>query len=177
MAEDPRAAAIRAMVRDVPDFPKPGILFKDITPLLADPQTFATILEGLALPFVGRHLDAIVGIESRGFIFGGALAARLGCSFVPVRKPGKLPYHVDRVRYALEYGEGSLEMHKESIREGANVLIVDDLLATGGTAAGAAELVHLQGGHVLAYAFVIELAFLGGRERLLPTPVTSLVTY
>lgn len=177
MPEDSRAAAIRSMVRDIPDFPKPGILFKDITPLLADPQTFTMILDAFAEEFVGRHVDAIVGIESRGFIFGGALAARLNCSFVPVRKPGKLPYHVDRVKYSLEYGEGVLEMHKESIREGSNVLVVDDLLATGGTAAGSAELVRMQGGHVLAYAFVIELAFLSGRERLVPTPVYSLVTY
>lgn len=177
MPEDPRAAVIRAMVRDIPDFPKPGILFKDITPLLADPRTFTMILDAFTEEYVGRHLDAIVGIESRGFIFGGALAARLNCSFVPVRKPGKLPYHVDRVQYSLEYGEGALEMHKESIRHDARVLIVDDLLATGGTAAGAAELVRMQGGIVLAYAFVIELAFLSGRERLLPTPVHSLVTY
>lgn len=177
MSHDPRAAAIRALIRDVPDFPKPGILFKDITPLLADPQAFAMILDSFTEQYVGRHLDAIVGIESRGFIFGGALAARLNCSFVPVRKPGKLPYHVDRVKYALEYGEGTLEMHKDSIAEGANVLVVDDLLATGGTASGAAELVRGQGGHVVAFAFVIELSFLGGRERLLPTPVSSLVSY
>lgn len=177
MPDDPRAAAVRAMVRDIPDFPKPGILFKDITPLLADPKTFTIILDWFAEEYVGQHIDAIVGIESRGFIFGGAIAARLNCSFVPVRKPGKLPYHVDKVNYALEYGEGSLEMHKDSIREGARVLIVDDLLATGGTAAGAAALVHGQGGLVISYAFVIELAFLAGRERLLPTPVCSLVTY
>jgi adenine phosphoribosyltransferase len=165
------------MVRDIPDFPKPGILFKDITPLLADPRTFTMILDAFAEEYVGRHLDAIVGIESRGFIFGGALAARLNCSFVPVRKPGKLPYHVDRVEYSLEYGAGALEMHKDSIRQDARVLIVDDLLATGGTAGGAAELVRKQGGTVIAYAFVIELAFLSGRERLLPTPVHSLVSY
>lgn len=169
--------AIKAKIRDVPDFPKPGILFKDITPLLADPTAFTTVLDLFTEAFVGRHVDAIVGIESRGFIFGGALAARLSCSFVPVRKPGKLPYRVDRVRYALEYGEGELEMHEDSIPEGANVLIVDDLLATGGTALGAAELVRRQGGVVLAFAFVIELSFLGGRERLLPVPVESLVTY
>jgi adenine phosphoribosyltransferase len=175
--EDPRVAALRAMIRDVPDFPKPGILFKDITPLLADPRGFTTVLDLFAETFAGRHLDAIVGIESRGFIFGGALAARLNCSFVPVRKPGKLPYRVDRVRYALEYGEGTLEIHQESIAEGASVLIVDDLLATGGTAAAAAELVRGQGGLVVGYAFVIELSFLGGREKLLPVPVHALVTY
>ncbi len=172
-----RGAVIRGLIRDVPDFPKKGILFKDITPLLADPRGFHMVLDALAEEFVGLHLDAIVGIESRGFIFGAALAARLNCSFVPVRKPGKLPAAVDRVRYALEYGEGHLEMHKDSISEGANVLIVDDLLATGGTAAGAAELVRGQGGIVTACAFVVELSFLGGRERLVPMPVKSIVTY
>src|SRR5439155_13358086 len=130
--------------RDVPDFPKKGILFKDITPLLADPRGLMIVLDAFAEEFVGQHLDAIVGIESRGFIFGGALAARLNCSFVPVRKPGKLPAAVDRVTYELEYGEGMLEMHKASIREGANVLVVDDLLATGGTAGAAAQLVRKQ---------------------------------
>ncbi len=174
---DARVSTIKGLIRDVPDFPKPGILFKDITPVLADPQAFTMILDAFAEAYVGRHLDAIVGIESRGFIFGGALAARLNCSFVPVRKPGKLPYKVDRVKYSLEYGEGVLEMHVDSVREGSNVLIVDDLLATGGTAMGAAELVRGQGGNVIAFAFVIELAFLGGRERLLPTPVNALVAY
>jgi adenine phosphoribosyltransferase len=172
-----RAQALRSLVRDVPDFPKKGILFKDITPLLADPRGFTIVLDAFAEEFVGTHLDAIVGIEARGFIFGGALAARLNCSFVPVRKPGKLPADVDRVTYELEYGEGMLEMHKNSIREGNNVLVVDDLLATGGTAAAAAELVRKQGGNVMRYAFVIELSFLGGREKLLPTPVASLITY
>ena len=172
-----RTAALKALVRDVPDFPKKGILFKDITPLLADPRGLMIVLDAFAEAFVGEHLDAIVGIESRGFIFGGALAARLNCSFVPVRKPGKLPAAVDRVTYELEYGEGMLEMHKDSVREGSNVLVVDDLLATGGTAGAAAELVRRQGGHVVRYAFVIELAFLGGREKLLPTPVASLITY
>ena len=175
--EDPRTAVIRGMVRDIPDFPKPGILFKDITPLLADPRAFTMVLDAFAEEYVGRHIDAIVAIESRGFIFGAALAARLNCSFVPVRKPGKLPYQVHRVKYALEYGEGTLEMHKDSISPDARVLVVDDLLATGGTALAAAELVKMQGGVVIAFAFVIELAFLSGRERLMPTPVMSLVTY
>ena len=172
-----RAQVLRSLVRDVPDFPKKGILFKDITPLLADPRGFTIVLDAMAEEFVGTHLDAIVGIEARGFIFGAALAARLNCSVVPVRKPGKLPADVDRVTYELEYGEGMLEMHKNSIREGANVLVVDDLLATGGTAAAAAQLVRKQGGNVMRYAFVIELSFLGGREKLLPTPVASLITY
>jgi adenine phosphoribosyltransferase len=172
-----RNATIRRLVRDVPDFPKKGILFKDITPLLADPRGFHMVLDAFAEEFIGVHLDAIVGIESRGFIFGAALAARLNCSFVPVRKPGKLPAEVDRVTYALEYGEGALEMHKGSIQEESRALIVDDLLATGGTAHAAAELVRKQGGIVESYAFVIELSFLEGRERLMPVPVKSLVTY
>src|SRR5512141_3186943 len=158
---------LRAHLRDIPDFPKPGILFKDITPLLADPRAFHITLDLFAERFIGEHIDVVVGIESRGVIFGGALAARLNASFVPVRKPGKLPYRTDRVAYKLEYGEAELEMHKESIRAGANVLIVDDLLATGGTAGAAATLARGQGGVVVGFAFVVELDFLDGRRRLL----------
>jgi adenine phosphoribosyltransferase len=168
---------VRSLIRDVPDFPTPGILFRDITPLLADPKGFHIVLDAIAHRFVGEKVDAVVGVESRGFIFGGALAARLNASFVPVRKPGKLPYRTDKVSYSLEYGESELEMHRDSLREGASVLVVDDLLATGGTAAAAGELVHRQGAYVLAYAFVLELVSLNGRQRLLPTPVVSLVRY
>ena len=125
----------------------------------------------------GEHIDAVVGIESRGFIFGGALAARLNASFVPVRKPGKLPYRTDKVSYSLEYGESELEMHRDSLSEGSRVLVVDDLLATGGTAAAAGELVHRQGAYVAAYAFVVELLSLDGRDRLMPTPVISFLQY
>lgn len=157
---------LRAHLRSVPDFPKPGILFKDITPLLADPRAFHITLDLLAQRFISEHVDVVIGIESRGFIFGGALAARLNASFVPVRKPGKLPAAADRVAYALEYGEAELEMHQGSIQAGARVLIVDDLLATGGTAAAAAELARLQGGVVSGFAFVVELDFLGGRAHL-----------
>lgn len=157
---------LRAHLRDVPDFPKPGILFKDITPLLADPRAFHITLDLFAERFIGEHVDVVVGVESRGFIFGGALAARLNASFVPVRKPGKLPYKTDRVAYKLEYGEAELEMHIESIKAGAKVLIVDDLLATGGTAAAAADLATRQGGVITGFAFVVELDFLRGRERL-----------
>jgi adenine phosphoribosyltransferase len=167
----------RSLVRDVPDFPKPGILFKDITPLLANPRAFHIVLDALAERFIGEHIDAVVGIDARGFIFGGALAARLNASFVPARKPGKLPATVDRVRYATEYSTAELEMHKDSLTEGARAIIVDDLLATGGTAKAAADLVHRQGGDVIAYAFVIELSFLSGRERLLPVRVESILTY
>lgn len=168
---------VRRLIRDVPNFPQPGVLFRDITPLLADPKGFHIVLDAIAERFVGEHVDAIVGIESRGFIFGGALAARLNTSFVPVRKPGKLPFRTDKVSYSLEYGEAELEMHRDSLREGASVVVVDDLLATGGTALAAAELVRRQGAYVAAYAFVLELDFLQGRERLLPTPVVSILRY
>ncbi len=168
---------VRGLIREVADFPSAGILFRDITPLLADPKGFHIVLDAIAHRFVGERVDAVVGVESRGFIFGGALAARLNASFVPVRKPGKLPYRTDKVSYSLEYGESELEMHRDSLREGASVLVVDDLLATGGTAAAAGELVHRQGAYVVAYAFVIELASLNGRQRLLPTPTVSLVRY
>ena len=168
---------VRSLIREVPDFPQPGVLFKDITPLIADPKAFHIVLDAIAHHFVGERVDAVVGVESRGFIFGGAVAARLNASFVPVRKPGKLPYRTDKVSYSLEYGEAELEMHRDSLKDGAAVLVVDDLLATGGTAAAAGELVHRQGAFVVAYAFVIELCGLGGRERLLPTPATSIVKY
>ncbi|MBI4701080.1 MAG: adenine phosphoribosyltransferase [Deltaproteobacteria bacterium] len=173
-------AVLRARLRTIPDFPKPGIRFKDITPLVGDPAALGLTLDLLAAPFVGRGLTHVVGIESRGFIFGGALAARLGAGFVPVRKPGKLPAEVHRVAYSLEYGEAELEMHVDAILPGSRVLVVDDLLATGGTAAATAELVRQQQGMLAAFAFVVELDFLAGRERLLAgagagTPVYSLV--
>ncbi len=172
-----RTGYVKNLIRDIPDFPQPGILFRDITPLLSDPKGFHIVLDAITERFMGSHIDAVVGIESRGFIFGGALAARLNASFVPVRKPGKLPHRTDRVSYSLEYGEAELEMHRDSLNEGASVLVVDDLLATGGTAAAAGELVHRQGAYVAAYAFVIELESLSGRERLLPVPVISIVRY
>ncbi|HXN33920.1 MAG TPA: adenine phosphoribosyltransferase [Polyangiaceae bacterium] len=167
----------RSLIRDVRDFPRPGIILKDITPLLASPRALHIVLDGIAERFIGEHVDAIVGIEARGFIFGGALAARLNASFVPVRKPGKLPAAVDRVDLVTEYSRDALEMHKGSLREEARVVVVDDVLATGGTALAAAELVHRQGGYVLGHAFVVELSFLGGRERLLPVRVESCITY
>jgi len=170
-------AHCRALIRDIPDFPTPGILFKDITPLLANPRGFHIVLDALAERFIGEHIDAIVGIEARGFIFGGALAARLNASFVPARKPGKLPAATDRVSYKTEYSLAELEMHKDSLQEESRVVIVDDVLATGGTARAAAELVRKQNAHVVAYAFVIELSFLNGRERLLPVKVESVMTY
>ena len=159
-------AYAKSKIRDIPDFPSKGILFKDITPLLAEPRAFHIILDSIAERFIGEHIDVIVGVEARGFIFGGALAARLNASFVPARKPGKLPAESDKVSYKTEYSVAELEMHKDSIRTGARVVVVDDVLATGGTARASAELVNRQGGAVVAYAFVIELAFLGGRKVL-----------
>jgi adenine phosphoribosyltransferase len=158
---------LRERLRDVPDFPKPGIVFKDITPLLADARALHIALDLLAEPFIGETIEHTVAMEARGFIFGGALAARLNCGFVPVRKPGKLPAAADEVSYELEYGQGKLQMHRGSLAAGDRVLIVDDLLATGGTAAATAELVAKQGGVVAGFAFVVELCFLPGRARLL----------
>ncbi len=178
ICNDPvRMRYVRELMRNVPDFPKPGILFKDITPLLADPKGFNIVIDSLAEHFMGHRVDAVVGIESRGFIFGGALAVRLAASFVPVRKPGKLPAVVDRVAYTLEYGTAELEMHRDSLKTGARVVIVDDLLATGGTAAAAAELVRMRGAQVVSFAFVVELGFLQGRQKLGGTPVLSLLTF
>jgi len=164
-------------IRDVPDFPKKGILFKDITPLLADGQAFRATIGHLSDRAGARRPDVIVAIESRGFIFGSAVATALGIGFVPVRKPGKLPRRSRRVTYALEYGTDSLEMHEDAVPPGARVLIVDDLLATGGTAGAAAELVLQGGAEVVGCAFVIELAFLGGRARLSPLAVDALIAY
>ncbi len=173
-------AFLEDKLRTVPDFPKPGIQFKDITPLLADARALHVTLDLLAQPFIGAGIDDVVAMEARGFIFGGALAARLNTGFVPVRKPGKLPADVDEVSYALEYGESTLQMHVGSLRKGSKVLIVDDLLATGGTAAATVELVEKQGGVVAGFAFVCELDFLPGRDKLQEltsrdTPVHSLI--
>jgi adenine phosphoribosyltransferase len=171
------ALDLRDRVRDVPDFPKPGIVFKDLMPLVADAEYFReTInrLEQLAKP---RRPDIILGAEARGFIFGGALADRLGCGFVPARKPGKLPAETVTQAYALEYGEGTLHMHADAIEAGDRVLLVDDLLATGGTAGAAARLVQRLGGEVVASLFLIELPFLGGRERLAPLRVEALLSF
>jgi adenine phosphoribosyltransferase len=168
---------VASLIREVPDFPQEGILFKDITPLLADPRGFHIVLDAIAHKLIGAPLDAIVGIESRGFIFGAALAARLNTSFVPVRKPGKLPAATDTVSYSLEYGEAELQMHRDALDDGARVVIVDDLLATGGTAAAAAELVERQGGIIQAFAFIIELEALKGRARLADRPVIAVLKY
>ena len=168
---------IRSRIRDVPDFPKPGILFKDITPMLADPRAFNLCLDLFAERYDARPLDAIVGIESRGFIFGAALAARMRKAFIPARKPGKLPYETHRVSYDLEYGSDAIEIHRDAIAPSERVLIVDDLIATGGTAWAACELVRRLGGEVIGATFAVELTFLSGAERLAPVPIYSLLQY
>lgn len=173
---DPIAHA-KSQIRDVPDYPSKGVLFRDITPLLSDPRAFHVVLDALATPLVGTGVDAIVGIEARGFIFGAALAARLNVAFVPARKPGKLPCATDRVAYATEYSKAELELHRGALTPGARVVIVDDVLATGGTARAAAELVRIQKGEVVSFAFAIELTFLGGRAALAPTPVDAVLVY
>ena len=157
---------IRDRIRDVPDFPKPGILFKDITPLLADPLAFHAATEALAAPYHGTHIDLVVGIEARGFIFGTAVAGLLDVGFVPIRKPGKLPWETRSVSYELEYGSDALEIHADAVAEGQRVLVVDDLLATGGTAVAPTELLRKAGARVDRAAFVIDLPDLGGNARL-----------
>ena len=173
---DDRLARITSRIRDVPDFPKPGILFKDVTPLLGDGPAFRLVTDLLAERVGTKKPELIVGIESRGVIFGAALAERLGVGFVPVRKPGKLPYRTTRETYALEYGTDALEMHEDAV-EKRRCLVVDDLLATGGTAAATARLIERQGGTVAGFAFVIELDFLKGRQRLGARPVHALIHY
>ncbi len=168
---------LKALIRDVPGFPRPGILFRDITPLLGDPAGFRTVLDELASAASACQPGCIVGIESRGFIFGAPLADRLQLPFVPVRKPGKLPAARMSVEYALEYGESALDIHQDAMRRGDRAFIVDDLLATGGTALATAKLVEVVGGIVGGFGFVIELEALGGRETLAGYNVTSLVRY
>ena len=169
---------IHNSIRNVPDFPKQGIQFKDITTAVKQPKILKEILETIAAQFKSQKIDYVVGIESRGFIFGTALAYLLGCGFVPVRKPGKLPADVISQEYALEYGTDKIEMHKDALHTGDRVLVVDDLLATGGTAAAAAKLINQTGAEIIAFAFVIELADLGGRQLLEDcAKVYSLVKY
>jgi adenine phosphoribosyltransferase len=157
---------LRRFVRDVPDFPTPGILFRDITPLLASPEAFSAAVVSMAEPFRDDPAEKVVGIEARGFMFGAALARELGLGFVPARKPGKLPRKTERISYGLEYGSDGLEVHADAFAPGEGVLIVDDVLATGGTAAAAAELVERLGARVTGLTFCIELALLQGRSKL-----------
>jgi len=168
---------LKALIRDVPDFPMQGILFRDVTPLLRDPSGLAQVVDAFAERYRGQGIDAVAGIESRGFIFGTPLALALGVGFVPIRKLGKLPAEKITREYALEYGTNSLEVHRDAVRPGERVLLVDDLLATGGTARAAAELLEQLGGEVVETAFVIELAFLNGRAALDGRPAHALLTY
>ena len=171
------SADLKQQIRNVPDFPKPGILFYDITTLLRDPKGFRATVDSLATPYAGTGIDLVVGIESRGFILGAAVAERLGVGLVPIRKPGKLPSHVIKESYELEYGTDALEVHSDAIERGQRVLIVDDVLATGGTAAAAAQLVTSLGGDLHGLAFLIELTFLNGKAKLPGHDVFSVLQY
>ena len=168
---------LASFIHDVPDFPKPGIVFKDITPLLASPDAFREAIDGMATQARQMRAETIVAIESRGFLFGTPLAKTLGLPFIPVRKPGKLPRARFREEYALEYGTDALEMHRDAIAKGSRVLIVDDVLATGGTASAVASLVRQAGGNPIGALFLIELAFLGGASKLGTIPVRALLRY
>jgi adenine phosphoribosyltransferase len=168
---------LKTKIRHVPDFPKVGILFYDITTLLQDPAGLRAAIDAIAAPFKNQSIDIVIGIESRGFIFGAPVADRIGAGFAPVRKPGKLPSKTVRETYALEYGSDALEIHNDAVSAGQRVLIVDDLLATGGTARATADLVHRLGGHVHALAFLIELQALNGREKLASESVHSVLKY
>ncbi|HEY6154285.1 MAG TPA: adenine phosphoribosyltransferase [Candidatus Udaeobacter sp.] len=168
---------LRAAVRDVPDFPKKGIVFKDITPILNDPVLFRASIDLFVERSRGKELDKIVGIDARGFLFGSAVAYELRLGFVPIRKRGKLPYRTDTAKYSLEYGDAEVEMHTDALTKGERVVLVDDLLATGGTSAAAAILIRNTGANLLEAQFLIELEFLEGRKRIEPTPVTSFLKY
>ncbi len=168
---------LKKKIRDIPDFPKQGIVFKDITPLLADVKSFQRVIDLFAKKYADKFIDAIVAVESRGFMFGAALAYRIDAAFIPVRKRGKLPYKTESVEYALEYGTDVIEMHQDALHKGSRVLIVDDLLATGGTAKAACDLVEKMGGTVVECTVVIELTFLKGREKLKGREVFSLIQY
>lgn len=171
------SSLVRAAIRDVPDFPKPGIIFKDITPVLLDPRLFGLTTQGMARPYQDAGVTRVVAIESRGFMFGAPVALDLGAGLVPVRKPGKLPSIRERVEYELEYGTDALEMHADAIGAHDRVLIVDDVLATGGTAEAAGRLVRGRGATIAGFSFLIELGFLNGRDRLAPVRVESLIQY
>jgi adenine phosphoribosyltransferase len=172
-----KADELRDCVRDIPDFPKPGIIYKDITPLLSNTEAFRSTIDLIGEHFEGQKIDRVLGVEARGFIIAAPVAYRFGAAFVPVRKAGKLPWEIERVEYELEYGTDLLEIHRDAVEPGDRVVIVDDVLATGGTAAATVRLVEKLGGSVIGLGFVIELGFLGGRKKLEGLDVLSLVTY
>ena len=171
------ALDLAAYIRDVPDFPKPGILFKDITPLLGDPAALKDAVQALAEPYRNANLASVAAVESRGFIFAAAVACELGCGFVPLRKPDKLPAETTSATYQLEYGTDTIEVHVDAIHPGDRVAIIDDVIATGGTAAAAVELVNGLGGNLIGISFLIDLAFLGGTAKLGDYPIHSVITY
>jgi adenine phosphoribosyltransferase len=171
------AGWLKERIRDIPDFPKPGVVFKDITPLLADVEAFRATVDGVAAPFADREIDKVLGVEARGFILAAPVAYRFGAGFVPVRKTGKLPWKIEREEYELEYGTDLLEIHGDAVAPGERTLIVDDVLATGGTAAATVRLVERLGGVVVGLGFAIELGFLGGRGKLEGHDVVSLLRY
>jgi adenine phosphoribosyltransferase len=170
-------AELAALVRDIPDFPKPGVVFKDITPLLADHAAFSSCIDALASHWDGQQIDRVLGIEARGFIVAAPVAYRFGAGFTPVRKAGKLPWHVEREEYALEYGTDLLEIHQDAVQPGERVLVVDDVLATGGTAAATVRLVERLGAEVVGLGFLIELTFLHGRRKLEGREIVSLINF
>ena len=171
------AGWLEEQVRDIPDFPQPGVVFKDITPLLANPDGFRFAVSALADHFSGQEVDKVLGVEARGFIIAAPVAYRFGAGFVPVRKAGKLPWEIEREEYELEYGTDLLEIHRDAIAPGERTLVIDDVLATGGTAAAAGRLVERLGGTVAGFGFVIELGFLGGRGKLRGYDIVSLINY
>jgi adenine phosphoribosyltransferase len=173
----PASIDLRDYIRNIPDFPKPGVMFKDITPLLSSPQAFRSAIEQLHEHFQGRGIDIIAAAEARGFIFGAPLAMQMGAGFVPIRKPGKLPYATIAQEYQLEYGNDRLEVHTDALTPGHRVLLLDDVLATGGTMRACRDLVMSTGADLVACAFIVELSFLGGRPKLEPCEVFSLITY
>ena len=177
MSSKKNIKAISNSIRDIPDFPKKGIVFKDITPVLANINLFRQSIDAMIEPYIEQRIDVVVGIESRGFIFGTPIADKLNAPFVPIRKPGKLPWNTERVKYELEYGTDTLEIHTDAINEGQNILIVDDLLATGGTAEAACKLVSKIKGTIKGLTVLVELEFLNGREKLNPYNVHSIVKY
>jgi adenine phosphoribosyltransferase len=177
-AEDDSVTAdeLKRLIRDIPDFPKPGILFRDVTPLLLDPRALQAAVDAIAAPFQGAGVQRVLGIESRGFVFGAPVALALGAGFALVRKAGKLPWQTHGASYALEYGEDRVEMHKDAVTPGQRLIVVDDLIATGGTAAATVQLARMAGGEVLGASFLIELSALGGATRL-DVPCRAVITY